>query len=333
MFNNLLERVLSAPDSPTADLYFRNACADFLESQVEQIAPTVFASATTCLVMRHDMRAGRLPPRRRLVYFIDDDVDAGISDESLPYFYRQKLKLVEYMAGRRLTRYAGVAVVGSQVLARLFRPLMETHLLRPYWSEPFAGLGHFDPLLAGEGWIDIAFLGSRIHKTDLAFILPVIGHLLARNPRVRFHLPERHTLPTAFDKHPRVCRIRGQGWTPYRREITTRQFHIALYPLMETPFNRARSPNKLIEHALVGAAPLYSGTWAEAKRVPHGTSGLCLPNEPEAWAKALEALLADPARMKALAQGAQATAARINRAEPQRGLWRNLLELREAAVA
>ncbi len=84
MIQTLLSRVLSAPDSPTADLYFINACEDFLGAGVTQLAPTVFASASACLVMRHDMRAPklldeRLPGARRLVYFIDDAVEQGVS--------------------------------------------------------------------------------------------------------------------------------------------------------------------------------------------------------------------------------------------------------------
>lgn len=333
MFNGLLERVLSAPDSPTADLYFRNACGDFIGQNVEQLAPTVFASDTSCLVMRHNMRAGKLPDRRRLIYFIDDHVAAGIEDATLPFFYRQKLKLVEHLAGERLTRFAGVAVVGSPVLARLFRPVMDTFQLRPFWSERFADLGHFEPLMAGEGWIEIAFLGSSVHRSDLRFFMPAMAHLLATNPRVRFHVPLRHRLPAKFDAHPRVCRILGQGWSGYRREIAVRQFHICAYPLLETPFNRARSLNKLIEHAVVGSAPLYSGTWGEAKRVSHGHSGLCLPNEVDVWRREIEGLIADPAHMRSIAEGAQATAMRLNRAAPQRALWSDLMEIREAAVA
>ena len=340
MINGLVERVLSAPDSPTADLYFRNACSDFLRRGVQQLAPTVFANDTTCLVMRHHMRAGRLPNRRRLIYLLDDDVVSGIGDTSLPFLYRQKLRWVEHVAGQWMSKFAGVAVVGSPVLAKLFRPVMETHLLRPYWSERFAGLGHFDPLLQGEGWIDIAYLGSSVHRADLKFLLPVIGQLLAVEPRVRFHLPERHTLPSEFDRHPRVLRIRGLGWSAYRREIAGRQFHIALYPLLDTPFNRARSPNKLIEQAVVGAVPLYSRSWAETRRVDHGISGICLPNVPEAWLDALQDLMADPARMLEIARGAQSLARKLNTAEPQRKLWRSLFEMsgasqapKEAAVA
>lgn len=332
MINGLLDHVLSAPDSPTADLYFRNACGDFIGAGVAQLAPTVFASAEACLVMRHPRRAGRLPPCRRLIYMIDDDVEAGVTDESLPYLYRQKLRLVEQSAGRHLRRRAGVAVVGSPVLAGLFAPAMETHLLRPYWSERFAPLDHFDGL-GRDAPIDIAFLGSSVHRADLEFVLPVIASLLARRPRVHFHLPVRHELPTAFDRHPRVHRIRARGWTAYRREIAGRRFHIALYPLMETPFNRARAPNKLIEHAVVGAAPLYSRSWAEARRVASGHDGLCLPNNAAIWLSAIEELIADPARMRTLAAGAQEAAGRLNRAQPQRALWSRLLGIREPVHA
>ena len=203
MLQSLLSHVFGEPDSPTADLYFRNACSDFIGSSVEQIAPTVFASDTACLVMRHWLRAGRLPPRRRLIYLIDDDVDAGATDESLPFLYRQKLKMVEAAAGRRIRRFAGVAVVSSPALARIFQPMMETHLLRPYWSEAFAPLDHF----AGCAMTDIAYLGSAAHRADLAFLLPVIRRLLADTPTVRFNLGNEHRLPGDLENHPRVRRI------------------------------------------------------------------------------------------------------------------------------
>ena len=63
MIPSLLSRVLPAPGSPSADLYFMNACGDFLERGVTRLAPTVFVSASACLVIRHGLGAGPLPPR------------------------------------------------------------------------------------------------------------------------------------------------------------------------------------------------------------------------------------------------------------------------------
>lgn len=333
MIETLFSKLLSAPESPTADLYFRNACGDFLGRQVKQLAPTVFASNAACLVMRHAMRAGSLPRRRRLIYMIDDDVDAGTRDASLPFLYRQKLRMVEQPAERKLSRSAGVAVVASSALAKTYEPLMETHQLRPYWSEKFASLDHFDALKHPDAPIDLAYLGSVVHKADLEFLLPVLGFLLARHANLRVHIPERHSLPPAFDQHPRVLRIPGLGWSAYRAGIAERRFHIALYPLMDTPFNRARSMNKLIEHAVVGAAPIYSADWSETTRVTHGISAIRLPNVVHAWAEATSALIRSPQRARELAYGAQRLAAKLNDPRPQRTLWRALLELRESAVA
>lgn len=326
MLNTLIERILTTPDSRAADLYFRNACADFLKQGVRQIGPTVFASASTCVVMRHAMRAGPLPARRRLVYLVDDDIEAGSADLGLPFLYRQKLRMVERPTVRRLRRTAGAAVVGSPALARLLAPFMPTHLLTPYWSDPFADLGHFASD-APQDRLDIAYLGSAVNRAELASLLPVLARILAVRPSANLHLQENLRLPQGFERHPRVHRIPGGSWTDYRRSLAGRRFHLALYPLLDTPFNRARSVNKVIEHAVVGAAPIYSATWREGQRAAGHGAGILAPNDPKAWVQSILGLLDDRPTMRRLAQACQTYAATLNTAAPQRALWRDLLNL------
>jgi hypothetical protein len=342
MIQTLLSRVLSAPESPTADLYFMNASGDFLDAGVTRLAPTVFASPSACLVMRHELSAERLPGGRRLIYFIDDAVDQGVGDASLPFLYRQKLRLVERASARRIGPRAAVAVVGSAELARRFAQPesrgpnsrgIETRLIHPYWSEPIAGQEHFGPVVSGDGWVDIAYLGSAVHRADLEFLWPVIGAVLAAHPRVRFHLAERHRVPAAFAGHPRVVGIPGLGWGAYRDGLAERRFHLALYPLMDTDFNRARSRNKLIEHGVVGAAGLYSRSWGEAWRADQGGAGLVLRNDRSDWRAAIEHLLALPETLRDLAAGAGALARALNRPEPQRRLWAELMGVQAHAAA
>jgi hypothetical protein len=153
----------------------------------------------------------------------------------------------------------------------------------------------------------------------------VIGAVLAAHPRARFHLAERHRLPADFAGHPRVQRIPGLGWAAYREGLARRRFHLGLYPLMDTPFNRARSVNKLIEHAVVGAAGLYSRSWPEAWRATEAGAGLVLRNRPAEWSAAIDHLLARPRALQGLAAGAGTLARRLNRPEPQRRLWAELM--------
>lgn len=333
MIQSLLSRMLPAPESPTADLYFNNACGDFLGAGVTRLAPTVFASASACLVMRHGLGSPRLPRGRNLIYMIDDEVEDGVGDGNLPFLYRQKLRFVERAAGRRIGPRAAVAVVSSPALMPRHAPGVPTRLLHPYWSEPLAGLDHFEPLLRGDGWIEIAFLGSSVHRADLEFLWPVIGAVLAGHPRARFHLASRHGIPGSFGGHPRVLRIPGQNWAAYRAGLAARRFHLALYPLLDSPFNRARSINKLIEHGVVGAGAIYSRDWPESWRAGQSGAGLVLRNRREDWHAAIGHLLARPEVLRGLAAGALTLAAGLNRPGPQRQLWSELLGVAADAAA
>lgn len=331
MFHLLLRRVIPLPESPTSDLYFANACSDFLESGVTRLAPTVFASASACLVMRHSLGAREMNLGRRLIYLIDDQIEEGVADSSLPFLYRQKLRVLERPAGRRLAPLADVAVVSSPALARGLPDRTRVRQIDPFWSEPIADQRHFEPLLDGRGWIDIAFLGSTVHSSDLEFLWPVLAAILRGMPRARFHLSERHHVPATLSGHPRICRIGGRGWSAYRAGLADRRFHLALYPLLDTPFNRARSVNKLIEHGVVGAAALYSRSWAESHRVSGG-AGLVLDNRREDWLAAIGQLVENPSVLRDLAAGAGALARSLNRAEPQRRLWSELMGIERHAA-
>lgn len=327
MMQAWFDRILAAPDSPTADLYFGNAAREAGWRGVQRLGPTVFATARGALVMRHTGRAAPLPRGRRLIYLVDDDVPAGLADPSLPRLYRQKLAMLEAPCWQRMMREADLLVATSSALAeRLSRERVggaEVTQLSPYWSETFESLDHHDD----DGPIDIAYLGSAVHRTDLGFLLPVIEAVLATEPRARFHLAARHLLPPGLARHPRVRRLPGRGWTAYRQAAAGRRFHLALYPLLDTPFNRARSVNKLIEHGLAAAAPIYSANWPEAGQVSDGGDGLVRENDPAAWAEATLSLVRDAAGRRAIAAGAQALARRLNDPAPQRRLWTQALEI------
>ena len=332
MIEGLVSRLLAAPDSPTADLYFLNACGDFLDRGVTRAGPTVFDAPAARLIMRHDLRSRpSSAPGRGVIYFLDDLVTEGGGDRSLPLRYRQKLRLVERRARGRYANAAERIVTSSRMIAHSFAPGAD--LIDPYWSEPIADQRHFDAVKRGTGWIEIAFLGSSVHRGGLAFLAPIIRSVLAAEPRARFHLAERHHLPAGLHGHPRVLPIPGRGWTAYRAGLAARRFHIALYPLLDTSFNMARSQNKLIEHAVVGAAPLYSRCWTPAEQAAAADAGVVLENDPRLWCEALTALLGNFARARDLAAGAGVLARRLNDPGRQRALWSRLLQLHIDAAA
>lgn len=316
-------RALTGPSAPTADLYIANACADWLaDGRLTRVAPTVFATDAAYLILRHDARLAPGFARKSLVYFIDDAWEAGPRDPSLSRFVRSKLAMVERHAARVYMPQADAVVVSCAALrgAAETRARGPVHVIDPYWSEPLADLAHFD-----RPGTDIAFLGAQLHDQDLRFLLPVLEAVLAAHDDVTLTVSAGHALPPALAAHPRLRRMEGLRWHAYRAALPARRFHLALYPLRATPFNAGRSANKIIEHAVVGAAPLTSQGWPPGEAAAAAGAGLSLPEDPRSWAAAIETLLADRPRMRALAGAARDHAAALNHPDPQRALWTALL--------
>ena len=119
---------------PTTHLYFLNSCADsvsgfFRRGPVRRLGDNCFAAGETVLLIRQDrpdlMDRLRAAPPRRLVYLIDDDIEAAREDASLPEDYRSRLMRfhAEYHAesrcpGRHAGRHIGRAAAEILLTSR-----------------------------------------------------------------------------------------------------------------------------------------------------------------------------------------------------------------------
>jgi hypothetical protein len=320
--------------SPTGDLYFANAMARFLApgGPVRRLAPTVFATKEAVLVLRHDQgaRIARRDPRR-LIYFLDDAVFAGLDDPTLPLGYRVKLWLVECAAARRLVPRACAVVVSAPEVAEdlprsLLRPDATVATLAPCW-----GVSPPGPCDEEERppW-RIGFTGAQTHRAGLRLAAAAVAPLLRARADLELHLAGNHPLPQALRGLPGVRRNPAVSWTAYRAALPGMRRHVALYPTPDTAFARARSVNKLIEHALLGAAPIYSTQWPRARIAAETGACVLARNTPEDWRTAVAALLADPARRAAIVAAGAALARRLDRPEAQRALWTDLMGLSDA---
>jgi len=307
---------LVGKSSPTASLYFENACQNWLaEGRVEKIAPTVFASEYTQLIFRHDAGVPAGFSRPVTAYFMDD---YWWPDRNLPWQYQQKSKLLEHRAARYFMPRADWVGVSSNVLQEYSKqeyPDVKAEILNPFWSEPMADLGHF-----GEQGLEICFLGARSHARDLEMVIPAIRAVLKQEPTARFTLSNTHRLPEDLTGHARVRWLPQMGWQQYRKWIVKQKFHIALYPLQNGPFNAAQSNNKLIEHAVVGATCLCSSHWKNGV-------GRVIPvsDGPESWAEKLCEVAKNRGLLQRLAKANKAVVLRENQPDLQRQVWEKLL--------
>lgn len=317
---------------PTTDLYFLNACADqvagLLKSgPVRRLGANIFATADATLLIRRDEDAlmdDLLRRPGRLVYLVDDDLEAARDNPDLPPDYRARLLQFHDRHGSALTQRADCLVVTSPALQRRFAWHADVRLLHPVWHLPIADDRHFNKVERG-GPVRAVHLGSGSHAGGLAFLQPVLAELLDRHERLHFTYFGKVPALGPLDSHPRVRRLRPLGWRRYRRWVGRQRFHLGLYPLSGTDFDQARSRNKLLEHGVVGAVGMYHDGWEPAATLAEGT--IAAGPTRDDWRDTLSAVLAAPESLRARSAAARPTLDTLNDPAPQRRFWIDLLGL------
>ncbi|RBO53225.1 hypothetical protein DSD19_09745 [Rhodovulum sp. BSW8] len=315
--------------SPTADLYLGFSCRDRIAcGALRQISPTVFATGETLIVIRHAAGLRALPPHRRLIYLIDDDIRAGIGDRALPPIYRAKLALLEWPEARRFEPLATAILTTSPKLAatlRVRRPGARVEEIAPAW--PVAEMPVLDPSAPIRR---IGLLMGRSHARDAAPLWAPLLRLLDRRPGLALTVSGNLALPRAVVRHRAVEVLPALDWAAYLAWLRQARLDLGLVPhLASRRFNAARSASKLGEYAMAGAAVIGSDSWHEAAR--GAMCGRCLAPgaDPAAWIAAIDRLIDDPASARAMAATNRRALIAADAEGHQRRLWASLLDAAE----
>ncbi len=321
---------------PTTDLYFLNACRHWIRTRPTSLAPlrqlgvNTFVSDAQIVVCRYDtpglVRRALDDSRRRLIYVIDDDLWAAEDDATLPDRYRRRLIKLREGQHRALVDRADTIVVSSSRLAERYTAQKRVVALDPHWSDPFADASHFETLDA-RSVIRVGYLGTASHAADRAFAATVIENLLSTDDRVIGTMVGTANVSSTLLRHKRFQILQPSSWPRYRARIQRIRLHIALYPLMCTPFNRCRSRNKQIEHAVVGGVGIYSPQWDFAEQIKMDGAGLVVDICPNTWVETVQRAIASPKRLKQIQNTARTVAMRVNDPARQHQFWLSSLNV------
>lgn len=169
-------------------------------------------------------------------------------------------------------------------------------------AEAWAGPARRFPRAEAEGPLQLLYMGSRTHDSDLALILPELDALAARDPHA-FRLtlvggvshplqrPWIHNLevPLEARRYPRFVR--------WLRRLP--RHDLGLAPLVANPFNAAKSDVKLLDYAALGLPALCSPGPAYHELL---AAGLALPAEPGQWSEQIRWAARHRRRLRRLAQ-------------------------------
>lgn len=321
-----LSHLTGAGGLPTVDLYFRWSCASLFKSRmVQQISPTVFLCGQTAIVFRHAGLFQKLPRHSRLIYVVDDDWRAALSDKTIPQDYKIKLRLFEARGAARFERTADAIVVSSDRLRDTLaqrNPAKPIHVIEPFWrpaTQP-TGISKRPPA--------IAMLGTRSHAGDHGFVFEAIQRVLSKHETVEFLVSRETPLPRTLATSSRLCRVPSMTWHEYLAWKKNRVVEIGLYPLRDTAFNRARSNNKLIEYDQFGAAVVGSKCWEAATEAADTGRCLLAENHAQDWTEVMLQWLEFPEARAAVARANRKAIRSDGVKEKQVETWKTLLEQR-----
>ena len=231
---------------------------------------------------------------RALIFFMDDDVlDLGAS-AGTPLRYRFKLmRLAGWRAGW-LKRMGAELWVSTPYLLHKYSALNPKLVLPSPITNPFEVCRVF-------------YHGSASHLAEIRWLYPVMEEVLRRDERITFEIVGGQDVYRLYRGLPRVTVVHPMKWQAYQDFLSLGTRHIGLAPLLEMPFNQARSYTKFFDITRCGAVGVYSPKSECAEVVTHGEDGLVVALDQAAWVEAILGLAGDGLRRAAMSQNARSS--------------------------
>jgi len=232
----------------------------------------------------------------RIGYLIDDDIWFMAQDTALSEEYRNRIAHFLNNHVARLMPLVDVVFAPSlQILKR--SPHKTCVKLDPAHLGPEDAMSHHD----GGDQINMVFLGTSTHRTDFQGVASGIRAALDANPNLHLTTLLGATGRELIPPGPQVRHLGDMFFPRFQTWLFHQKFHIALAPYAPNPVNDGRSNLKFHQHALVGAAGIYSPTRPFVDAVQHQASGLLVEYDAFAFQSAIEDLARNHSLRRALA--------------------------------
>ncbi|WP_428490919.1 glycosyltransferase [Rhodopila sp.] len=180
----------------------------------------------------------------------------------------------------------------------------------------------------------ILCMGTTTHDRDFAMIQPALTRLKAEyGDRVMIDIvgmTGRDDLPHGLNRigTPANAMRSYPGFVNWLTSMEP-QWHIGLAPLLDSPFNRCKSPIKAMDYAALGLFVLASDTPVYRGCIADGPAGQLVANRSEAWYAALDWLVRNPDARRNVADRSReaflSRASLVSQAPKRRRAWTRLL--------
>ena len=217
---------------------------------------------------------------RGLIFFMDDDVLDSSASAGMSLRYRLKLARLSARHKMWLQKNKAELWVSTPYLQQKYIQ-WQPQLVLP------------SPRVDSIDVCRIFYHGSASHEAEILWLKPVIEQVLQRDDRITFEIIGGSNVYRRYRGLPRTTVVHPMKWPAYQTFLLMSGRHIGLVPLLDSPFNRARSYTKFFDITCCGAVGIYSTESACVEVVNHGVDGVVVAQEQEAWVEAILSLAKD----------------------------------------
>jgi glycosyltransferase involved in cell wall biosynthesis len=193
---------------------------------------------------------------------------------------------------RRIAAGCAGVIAGNERIAEYFRPAVER-----VWTVPTAvDTDRWTPAAAPPAGFTIGWSGTHWNLSYLRAIEAPLARFLREHAEAR--------LLVVCDRRPRLRQLpAGQvlflPWSPATEVAALRRMNVALVPLGDDDWTRAKCATKMLCAMAVGLPVIVSPVGASAEILRRASLGLAAAG-PDDWYEALAQLHADPAQRVAM---------------------------------
>ena len=262
----------------------------------------------------------------RLIYFMDDDLFDWKATQGLTWRYRFKLLKRATWQRKWLLKMQPELWVSTPWLQQKYAqhkpclvlptplgPANCCNKLPNHADSPSVEIKQFDEFRAknckaseNEGCV-VFYHGTGSHQAEIDWLLPVVELVLAANAHITFELIGNAKTQKLYRHLKRVTVTPQMKWPAYQAFIKRPGRHIGLAPLLEHPFNLARSYTKFFDIHRAGAAGIYAEAGPWQPFIEPGKHGVLVPMQVSSWVGAILDLAVDQAQRASVLSAADDT--------------------------
>lgn len=223
-----------------------------------------------------------------IIYFMDDDVFDPGSHKHLPLDYQFKLFRLAYRFRSWILKNTELWVSTDFLQKKYFQ--YHPKIIQPAF-----------PYNSQNKSKCIFYHGSSAtHNDEMRWLHSIIKEVLSKDPNVFFEIIGGPLMRLKYANLPRVNVISPLGWQDYKTFLSLPGRMIGLAPLMDNPFNAARSHVKFYDITHAGAVGIYADHPAYQSVIIDNENGILLPMDKKMWADAILELANDEKRCQRL---------------------------------